>query len=170
MRPGHQDLRPLGCILHFHYIQFDPLRRLEYFTLHLFIFCQHSIGFPEVDTDIFTDITLHDAGYDVFFFLKILIIHYLALFFPDFLQDQVLCILCGNTSKRFGFDRNLHHISQLIFAVDLFCLFQTDLFQLIFWLLYNCLFCQKLIIAGLPVHDQFNVVRLSEMILTGVQQ
>ena len=51
------------------------LRRLEYFTLHLFIFCQHSISFPEVDTDIFTDITLHDAGYDVFFFLKILIIH-----------------------------------------------------------------------------------------------
>ena len=77
----------------------SQLWRLEHLTLYLLIFCQHSIHLTKVYADITSNITLYDTSYDIFFFFKILIVNHFTLFFTNLLKDQILCILCCNTSE-----------------------------------------------------------------------
>ena len=170
MSPGYQDLGTLGGILDFYHIQLDPLGGLEHLAFHLLVLGQHGVRLAQVDTDISSHIPLYDTGDNVFFFLKILIVDHFALFLANLLQDQVLGVLRSDPTKGFGLNRDPHDIAKSQLAVDLLSIFQADLLQRIFYFLHNLFLRVKLVITGLPIHGQLNVVRLAKMILAGIQK
>ena len=85
MRTGYQDLRTLRRILYLYNIEFDPLRRLKYFAFDLLVLREHRVCLPKIDTDIPSHIPLDNSCNDILFFLKVLIVHYLAFFLTDLL-------------------------------------------------------------------------------------
>ena len=170
MSTGYKNLRSFCRILHFHHIKFDPLSRLEYFTFDLLIFCEHCIRLTKVDADITSYIALHDSGHDILFLLEVLVVNNFALFFPDLLKNQVLCVLRRDPAKGLGINRHLDNVAQLILRVHHFCVHKANL---LFWIvnfLHNGLLRINCEITSLPVHHDFNIVRFFKMVLAGVHQ
>ena len=99
MGPGDGYPGAFGCGFHFQDVDLDTLCRLEDLALHLLILIQGSVHLPQVDADVFPHIPLDDASHHILLLAVILLEQYLPLFLPDFLQDDILGILCGNSAK-----------------------------------------------------------------------
>ena len=170
MGAGHKDLRSLRRILHFHHVQLNTLRGLEYFALHLLILGQHCVSPAQIDADILANIALYDTCHNILFLLKILVKHNLALFLSDLLQDQVLRILCCDAPEFLGVDRHLGDVSDMEGGIDLFRVLQADLKRRIHHFLHDLFLRVDRVVAGLSVHDHLNVLRRAEMVLARTEQ
>ena len=170
MGTGHQDLRSFRRILDLHNVQLDALCGLEHLAFYLLVLRQHGVRLAQVDADVLPDIALNDTGHDILLFLKILVVDDLPLLLADLLKDQVLGVLCGDTAKGFGLHRNLDHIAQLILAVNVLCVLKADLLHLVFHFLHDRLLLEKLVVACLSVHDDLDIVCLSEMVLARIDE
>ena len=170
MCTGYKDLRSLRCVFYFQNVKLDTLGRAEYFTFYHFIFHQDGIYFTKVYADISADITLNNTGNDILFFLIIFLKKYFSFLFTDFLKDYVLGIHGSDTSEFFGFDLYVYDITKLIFGVQLFCVFQADLHDRIFYFLYNRLFCVHVELTGYRINKYLYIVCFSKVVFTCLKQ
>ena len=99
MCSANKDSWAFGCILYLKNIYFYALCRFKFFTFYLLRFIEHRICLSKVDADISANITLNNTCYNIFLLLKELIVNNASLFLADFLQNNILCILCRNTPK-----------------------------------------------------------------------
>ena len=90
--------------------------------------------------------------------------------YADLLKNQVLCILCCDTSERFGLNRDLYDVTDLIRRIDHLRICKTDLFYFVLYFFYNGLLLDQSVIACLLIHNYFDIVCFSEMILTCIDQ
>ena len=166
MCTGYKDFWSLWCVLNFYDIKLNTLCRLEMLSFHLFVLCKDCICFSKIHTDILANITLYDTCYDILLFLEILIKYCLALFFSDLLKNQVLCILCCNTSEFLGMKLNLCDISDMKCRIDLLCILKTDLDCRIKYFFNNFSLCVYRVVTCVAVHNDLNIIGCSEMVLT----
>ena len=170
MCSGNQDTRSLRCILNFKNVNFYSLSWLEGLTLYLFVLCKYCVCLTKVDADIFAHYSLNNTGYHFFFDSIVLIVKNFTLFLTDFLKNDILCILGCDTSEFLGLDLNLHNITDLCVRVCFLCIHQRNLQRRILHMLYNSSVSVNTEVTGLRIDHNVNVICLSEMVLTCLDQ
>ena len=87
MRSRNRNARPLRRVFHLDHIKFDVIGRTENLALYLLRLRQHGVTLTEAHgNSVAVHIkALYDAGHQIMFFFKIIVINDLALFLTDFL-------------------------------------------------------------------------------------
>ena len=170
MCPGNGNPWSLRCILNLQHIYLNALGRTEGLALYLLALIEDCIHPSKVDAYIPAKIALHDACHHILFLCIILVVKDLALFLTDFLQNDILGILCRNTAEFLGIQRDLHRITQIILGAQHLGVRQADFHYIVFHLLHNGFFCIYSTITGVGVYRDFYVIGFSKMVLAGCEQ
>ena len=170
MCSGNKDTRSLRCILYLKNVNLYSLSWLECLAFYLLVLCKDCVCLTEVDADILAHYSLNNTGYHFFFDSVVLIVENFTLFLTDFLKNDVLCVLGCDTSEFLGLDLNFHNITDLCVGVCFLCIHQRNLKGRVLHMLYNSSVSVNTEITGLRIDHNVNVICLSEMILTCLDQ
>ena len=170
MCSGNKDTWSLRCILYLEDVNLYSLSWLECLAFYLLVLCKDCVCLTEVDADIFAHYSLNNTGYYFFFDSVVLIVENFTLFLTDLLKNDVLCVLSCDTSEFLGLDLNFHNIADLCVGVCFLCIHQRNLKSWILHMLYNSSVSVNTEITGLRIDHNVNVICLSEMILTCLDQ
>jgi len=144
--------------------------RMEFFSSDLLILSEDRICLAKIDADIFAHYSLNNTGYYFFFDSVVLIVENFALFLTDLLKNDVLCVLSCDTSEFLGLDLNFHNIADLCVGVCFLCIHQRNLKSWILHMLYNSSVSVNTEVTGLRIDHNVNVICLSEMVFTCLDQ
>ena len=165
MSPGKDDLGPLGGLLHFHHITFQPLMVVIGFVGDLFIGQQQSFRRPQVDEHIVAFDPLDGPGDDIIFPVGIPFIHHAPFRFPDPLDDHLLGILGGNPAKVLGGHFRFQDIPHLVVGIELLGIGQADFRSGIRDFFYNVLPGVHMDLPGLFMHGNSHILGRTVILL-----
>ena len=144
--------------------------RMEFFSPDLLILSEDRICLAKIDADIFAHDTLYDTCNDFFLHSVVLIVKNFALFLTDLLKDDVLSILCCDTSEFLGLDLNFDHVSEFCVGIDLLCVCKGDLqCRILYEFLYFTLSVNTEI-TGFRIDHYMYIISFTEMVLTCLDQ
>ena len=170
MCSGKKDTRSFRCIFDFKNINLDSLSWFKFFTFYLLVFTEDTVCLTEIYADVLAHHTLYDTGNNFFFHSVILIIKNFTLFFTNFLKNDVLCILCCDTSKFFGVDLNFNNITEFCIGIKLLSFYQRNLHCRIFYEFLNLSLCINAEIAGFRINCHMHIICFTEMVLASLDQ
>src|SRR5262249_17348063 len=106
--PRQEQLRPSGLGAHFLEESFDPVLRLHLLTGNHIGAGNEALGIAaKVDVDTVAVHALHDTADERSYTVLVGIDDLLALSLADLLNDDLLCLLGGDTPESHGFNRLL---------------------------------------------------------------
>ena len=170
MCSGKEDTWTFRSILHLKDIYLDSLGRLEFLALHLLVLTEDTVGSSQVDADIPSHHPLYDTGDNLFLLTVILIVENLALLLADLLQDHVFGVLRGDTAELLRLDLHLHDIAGFRVGIDLTGFFKRNLQSRILDKFFYLTIRPDAEITCLRINGNMYVIRLTEMILAGLDQ
>ena len=170
MCTAHGDPRSSRRIPYFGHIQFYFFVRLESFRLHLFGFGKYRIDLPDIDGIISAVISLYCPGYDVPFLHIILVKQNFSLLFAYFLNDNLFCFLCRNTSEIFRCHLDAHIRAELFFSIFYFCFHDGNLKRLVFYLFHYFFILIYMEFPRIFIQGNTDVIRFAKLVFARCQQ
>ncbi len=135
------NMRPFCCFFHFGYIYFQTHALIIMLPFDLVCHIEHTVGFAQIDDNVVVVFfSLDQSGNQLILFFKKFIVDNVALRFFDFLNHELLCVLCRNTPKVLGIHLYVQYIACGCIFFDFLCILQAYFvfFQLFFFLFTDC--------------------------------